>query len=66
MIRQIMRVGWLVVEAAFLLVILCVLLPIILGGESDRFVSSVAANALDFVQKVPAGTVLGIFLILAL
>jgi len=62
-IRQITSIGWLVVEVAFLLVVLCVLLNIILGREAGGFVSSVAANALDFLQKVPSGTFLGIFLI---
>jgi NhaP-type Na+/H+ or K+/H+ antiporter len=66
MIRQITKFGWHVIEASFLLVALCVLLNIILGRGSGTFVSSVAANALDFLQKVPAGTLLGVFLILAL
>ncbi len=66
MIRQITKFGWLVIEAAFLFVILCVLLNIILGKESGGFISSVAANAMDFMQKVPSGTFLGIFLILVL
>lgn len=66
MIRQITKFGWLVIEAAFLFVILCVLLNIILGKESGAFISSVAANAMDFMQKIPAGTFLGIFLILVL
>ncbi|HEX9395818.1 MAG TPA: hypothetical protein VF943_03660 [Burkholderiales bacterium] len=64
LIRQITKIGWIVVEVAFLLVVLCVLLNIILGKEGGGFVSSVAANALDFLQKVPSGTFLGIFLIL--
>jgi len=63
-IRQITKIGWIAVEVAFLLVVLCVLLNIILGKVSGPFVSSVAANALDFLQKVPPGTFLGIFLIL--
>jgi len=66
MIRQITKFGWHVIEAGFLLVALCVLLNIILGRGSGAFVSSVAANALDFLQKVPAGSLLGVFLILAL
>lgn len=66
MIRQITKFGWLVIEAAFLFVILCVLLNIILGKESGAFISSVAANAMDFMQKIPSGTFLGIFLILVL
>ncbi len=64
LIRQITKIGWFVVEVAFLLVVLCVLLNIILGKDSAGFVSAVAANALDFLQKVPSGTFLGIFLIL--
>ena len=64
LIRQIAKIGWFVVEMAFLLVVLCVLLNIILGKEGGGFVSSVAANALDFLQKVPSGTFLGAFLIL--
>ncbi len=66
MMRQITKFGWHVVEASLLLVILCVLLNIILGRGSGGFISSVAANALDFTQKIPAGTFLGVFLILAL
>ncbi len=65
LIRQVTKIGWFIVEVAFLLVVLCVLLNIILGRESGGFVSSVAANALDFLQKVPSGSFLGIFLILA-
>lgn len=64
MIRQITRIGWFIAEVALLLVVLCVLLNIILGKDSGGFVSSVAANALDFLQKVPSGTFLGVFLIL--
>jgi phosphotransferase system glucose/maltose/N-acetylglucosamine-specific IIC component len=66
MIRQITKFGWHVIEAGFVLVVLCVLLNIILGRGSGGFISSVAANALEFMQKVPAGTFLGVFLILAL
>ncbi len=66
MIQKLTKLGWLVIELGFMLVILCVLLNIILGKDSGGFVSSVAANALDFLQKVPSGTVLGIFLIVIL
>jgi hypothetical protein len=64
LIRQITKIGWIVVEVAFLLVVLCLLLNIILGKAGGGFVASVAANALDFLQKVPSGTFLGIFLVL--
>jgi len=66
MIQKFTKIGWLVIELGFMLVIVCVLLNIILGKEGGGFISSVAANALDFLQKVPSGTFLGIFLILAL
>jgi len=65
-IRQFTKYGWLAVEVSLLLVVLCVLLNIILGKESGGFISSVAANALDFMQKIPAGTLVGVFLILLL
>ena len=63
MIEKITKYGWLVVELVFMLVVLCVLLSLILGKQSGAFVSSVAANTMDFLQKVPSGTLLGIFLI---
>ena len=66
MIQKLTKLGWLIIELGFMLVILCVLLHIILGKDSGGFVSSVAANALDFLQKVPSGTILGIFLIVIL
>jgi len=66
MIQKITKFGWLAIELAFMLVLLCVLLSLILGRDGGGFVSSVAANALDFLQKVPSGTVLGVFLILVL
>ena len=57
------RVGWAVVEAAFLLIVLCILLNIILGGDADSFVSSVAGNATKFLERLPAGVFLGVALI---
>jgi hypothetical protein len=66
MIQKITKLGWLVIELAFMLVVLCVLLNLILGKDGGGFVSSVAANTLDLLQKVPPGTVLGVFLILVL
>jgi hypothetical protein len=66
MIQKITKLGWLVIELAFMLVVLCVLLSLILGKDGGGFVSSVAANTLDLLQKVPPGTVLGVFLILVL
>ena len=66
MIEKITKYGWLVIELVFMLVVLCVLLHLLLGKDGGVFVSSVAANTLDFLQKIPSGTFLGIFLILVL
>ncbi|MSO85410.1 MAG: hypothetical protein EXR04_05585 [Rhodospirillales bacterium] len=66
MFERITKLGWRVVEAALLLVVLCVLFNIILGKESGAFISSVAANALQFIQGMPPGAFLGIVLLLAI
>jgi hypothetical protein len=62
-LTQARRIGWAVVEAAFLLIVFCILLNIILGGEADSFISSVAGNATNFLEHLPAGVFLGIALI---
>jgi hypothetical protein len=62
-LTQLRRVGWAAVEAAFLLIVLCILLSIILGGEADSFVSTVAKNATNFLQSLPPGVLLGVALI---
>ena len=62
-LTRLRAIGWGVVEAAFLLVALCVLLNIILGGEAGPFIAGVAKNATDFLQGLPPGVVLGVALI---
>ncbi|HEV8679685.1 MAG TPA: hypothetical protein VGQ90_09945 [Stellaceae bacterium] len=62
-LTQLRSLGWAVVEAAFLLIVLCVLLNIILGNESGSFISGVAQNATEFLQRLPPGIFLGIVLI---
>jgi len=62
-IEQLIRVGWFVVEAAFVLVLLCVLLNIILGNESGAFIAGVAGNATRFLQTIPPGAFLSLLLI---
>ena len=62
-LTRVRRLGWALVEAAFLLIVFCVLLNIILGGEADSFISSVAGNATNFLDRLPAGVFLGIALI---
>ncbi len=66
MIEQIRKLGWLAVEAALLLIVLCVLLNIILGPDSGAFITSVAANASHFLQAIPPGAFLGVVLIVLL
>ena len=63
LLSRLRTIGWAVVEAAFLLIVLCLLLNIILGEGTDSFISSVAKNATDFLQRLPPGIVLGIALI---
>lgn len=63
MLDRVRRIGWLVAEAGLLIVILCVLLNILLGPESGRFVSAVAANANVFLLGLPAGVLLGLALV---
>ena len=58
-------IGWTAVEAAFLLIVLCVLLNIIIGGEADSFIAGVARNATAFLQNLPPGVLLGVVLIVA-
>ena len=63
LLTRLRTIGWAVVEAAFLVIVLCVLLNIILGGEGDSFIASVAKNATDFLQRLPPGVILGVALI---
>lgn len=60
---KIRKTGWLFVEIGLLVVVLCVLINIILGAESNSFVSSVASNATAFMQGLPAGVLLSLVLV---
>lgn len=64
-LTRIRTIGWAAVEVAFLLIVLCVLLNIILGGDVDSFIATVAKNATGFLQGLPAGVLLGLVLIAA-
>jgi hypothetical protein len=66
LLRQLRRLAWAVVEAAFLLVVLCLLLNIIIGDKSDSFISGVAKNATAFLQSLPPGIFLGLVLIVVI
>ena len=63
---QLRRIAWAVVEAAFLLIVLCLLLNIIIGDKADSFISSVAKNATAFLQSLPPGIFLGLVLIVVI
>ena len=62
-LRELRTIGWAAVEAAFLLVVLCLLLNIIIGDKADSFISTVAKNATAFLQSLPPGIFLGLVLL---
>ena len=66
MLEKLTNLGWRLVEATLLLVILCVILNIVLGAGGGLFISSVAANFQGFLKDIPPGTVLGIVLVVGL
>lgn len=59
-LAQIRALGWAAIEAAFLLIVLCLLLDIVIGTQANSFVSKVAKNATAFLQSVPSGIVVGL------
>ena len=66
LLTRVRTIGWAAVEAAFLLIVLCVLLNIIVGGDGEAFIATVAKNATAFLQSLPPGVFLGIVMIVAL
>ena len=62
-LTQLRVIGWAAVEAAFLLIVLCLLLNIIIGEQGDSFIASVAKNATGFLQSLPPGIFLGLALL---
>ncbi|HEX3885042.1 MAG TPA: hypothetical protein VHW66_20480 [Stellaceae bacterium] len=57
--------GWAVVEAALLLVVLCMLLDIIIGPQADSYIPQVSHNATAFLNAVPPDTAVGFALVVA-
>jgi len=57
---------WVLVELGFLAVLAVMLLYLILGANSGVFVSSVADNVLKFAAAVPAQSLVGLAIVLAL
>jgi hypothetical protein len=66
MVERLRKIGWLAVEAAFLLIVICILLNVILGNDGGGvFIASVSANAMRFLQAIPPGIFIGLVLIVA-
>ena len=63
LLAQVRAIGWAAIEAAFLLIVLCLLLDIVIGAQADSFASKVAKNATGFLQSLPPGIVVGLALV---
>lgn len=57
---------WAFVELGFLAVLSVMLIYLILGQDSGVFVSAIADNVLKFANAVPAQSLVGIAIVLAL
>jgi hypothetical protein len=57
---------WVFVEIGFLTIVSVILIYLILGESSGVFVSSVADNVMKFAAAVPAQSLVGLALVLAL
>ena len=57
---------WAFVEIGFLAILAIMLIYLILGNDSGVFVSGVADNVLKFASAVPAQSLVGIAIVLAL
>ena len=57
---------WAFVELGFLTVLTVILIYLILGQNSGVFVSGVADNVLKFANAIPAQSLVGIAIVLAL
>ncbi|HTV38178.1 MAG TPA: hypothetical protein VMF12_17240 [Xanthobacteraceae bacterium] len=57
---------WVFVEVGFLTVLSIILIYLILGANSGVFVSAVADNVLKFAAAIPAQSLVGLAIVLAL
>jgi nitrate reductase gamma subunit len=57
---------WAFVEIGFLAILAVILIYLILGQDSGVFVSGVADNVLKFAGAIPAQSLVGIAIVLAL
>jgi len=60
------RILWAFVEVGFLAVLSIVLIYLILGANSGVFVSGVADNIVKFAGAIPAQSLVGLAIVLAL
>ena len=66
LLEKIRRLLWLFVELGFLTVLSVILIHLILGDGSGEFVKSVADNVQKFANGMPASSLLGIGVLLAI
>jgi len=57
---------WAFVEVGFLTVLAVMLIYLILGDQSGVFVTAVAGNVLKFANAIPAQSLVGLAIVLAL
>jgi len=57
---------WVLVEIGFLAILAVILLYLIMGENSGVFVSSVADNVMKFAAAIPAQSLVGLAIVLAL
>jgi hypothetical protein len=57
---------WAFVEIGFLTVLAVILIYLILGADSGVFVAAVADNVLKFANAIPAQSLVGLAIVLAL
>jgi hypothetical protein len=63
---KIKRFLWIFVEVGFLTVLSIILIHLILGQKSGVFVASVADNVIKFSAAIPAQSLVGLAIVLAL
>jgi hypothetical protein len=57
---------WVLVEIGFLAVLAIILLYLIMGQKSGVFISGVADNVMKFAAAIPAQSLVGLAIVLAL
>ncbi|HEY7299404.1 MAG TPA: hypothetical protein VH684_15975 [Xanthobacteraceae bacterium] len=57
---------WMFVEIGFLAVLSLILIHLVLGPSSGIFITSISDNVLEFANGIPAQSLVGIAIVLAL